>query len=228
MEYVLEHLLESGSYLLMFATLLAAGLGIPIPEDIVLIAGGALLHRQVTTPIATGVVLASGVLIGDTTIFLTGRILGSRVFRHPMLARLLPPSRLAFLERQFERYGGRIVFVARHVVGLRAPTFLLAGVHRMSLARFLVWDGLALCISGPFFVAMGYFFSDQLDVALSNVEAAKRVILIAVAAVALGLVVHFALRRWMMRNGAAAVPAPADPPPQSPVEPEKPARDEVA
>jgi membrane protein DedA with SNARE-associated domain len=221
MDYVFEHLLESGSYLLMFVTLLAAGVGIPIPEDIVLIAGGALIHRAVTTPIGTGVVLALGVVIGDLTIFFTGRTLGHAVFRHPRLARLLPPSRLAYLEQKFERYGGRIVFVARHVVGLRAPTFLLAGVHRMSVWRFLIWDGLAFCISGPFFVGVGYFFSDRLDEALRDVAAAKRYALLAVALIVLGFAVHWGVKRWMARNDA---------PPQGsggPV-PEKPARDEVA
>ena len=221
MDYVFEHLLESGSYLLMLITLLAAGLGVPIPEDIVLIAGGALIHREVTTPVATSVVLVLGVLSGDLTIFLTGRTLGPAVFRHPSLARLLPASRLDYLERQFERYGGRIVFVARHVVGLRAPMFLLAGVHRMSPWRFLIWDSLAFCISGPFFVGLGYFFSDRLDVALHNVAVAKHYALIAVAAVAIGLAVHWGVKRWIARN-EAPVAGRVDPPPENP------ARDEVA
>jgi membrane protein DedA with SNARE-associated domain len=108
------------------------------------------------------------------------------------------------------------------VVGLRAPTFLLAGVHRMSIPRFLIWDGLALCISGPLFVAVGYFGSDKLDEALRDVAAAKRYALIAALLIALGFAVHWGVKRWMARN----TPAPKDsagPPPQAP-----PARDEVA
>jgi membrane protein DedA with SNARE-associated domain len=221
MDFVFDHLLESGSYLLMFVTLLAAGMGVPIPEDIVLIAGGALIHRGFTTLPMTAGVLATGVLIGDMTIFLTGRFLGESVFRHKSLARLLPESRLAFLERKFERYGGRIVFVARHVVGLRAPTFLLAGVHRMSIVRFLIWDGLAFCISGPLFVAIGYFGSDQLDEALRDVAAAKRYALIAVALIVLGFAVHWGVKRWLARGVTETKDAPGPPP-------EKPVRDEVA
>jgi len=191
MDTILDLLLEHGSYLLMLVTLLVAGLGVPIPEDIVLISGGVLIQRGVTGIWQTAITLATGVIIGDLTIFLTGRLLGPAAYRLPWFAHLLPPHRRERLERLFARYGGGMVFVARHIVGLRAPMFALAGLHGMRIGTFLLFDLLALSVSGPLFVWLGYFFSERLGVLLAGVADAK----LAVVAVVGGLVA-LALAQW--------------------------------
>lgn len=221
MDAILELLLEHGSYLLMLVTLLLAGVGVPIPEDIVLISGGVLLQRGITGYWATAFTLTAGVIIGDLTIFLTGRKLGPAAFRHRWFARLLPPSRRDRLERLFARYGGGMVFIARHIVGLRAPMFALAGLHGMRISTFLFFDLLAFAISGPLFVWLGYFFSERLEVLLKGVADAKMI----VAAIAAGVAaialaqwgVKVAWKRWRGSRrpvSFAAGPGPEEPPPQ--------------
>ena len=76
----------------MFGLLLAAGFGLPLPEDVPLIAGGVLAWlaspiEQVTlggmlsdrgfqTMVAVGM---AGILVGDSVIFFAGRALGARL-----------------------------------------------------------------------------------------------------------------------------------------------------
>ena len=43
---MLERFIQFGSLPLLVAALLVAGFGVPIPEDVVLIAGGVLAHRS--------------------------------------------------------------------------------------------------------------------------------------------------------------------------------------
>ena len=58
-------LLENAPYGLIFLLLLAAGLGLPMPEDVVLLASGALIHRGAIELVPTAAVCTTGVIAGD-------------------------------------------------------------------------------------------------------------------------------------------------------------------
>jgi membrane protein DedA with SNARE-associated domain len=197
---LLYWLVENGSYGIMLLALLAAGLGVPLPEDIVLLAAGVLIHRGVTTWQTTVAVCFVGVLLGDLTIFLIARRLGATALSRRFYARLLPEGRRQKVEHMFARYGGGVVFLARHVAGFRAPVFALAGIHRMRVHTFLLFDALALCISAPLMIGLGYFFSDRLDQALQDLAHARRFALLLVGAVLLLFLGYRLLRRLLLRE----------------------------
>ncbi|MBI3993479.1 MAG: DedA family protein [Candidatus Lambdaproteobacteria bacterium] len=210
---MLDFLIENGSYALMLAFLLAAGLGLPLPEDIVLLAAGALVHREVTLLLPTVVVCVVGVIAGDLTIFLVARRLGARALEHRYYARLLPPHRRVRLERLLERHGGKYIFVARHLAGLRAGCFALAGMHRMPLRVFLFWDALALAFSGSAIMGLGYYFANHLEMALRYVARAQHTVLAVVALLVLAYIGMRLVRRWRSRPeplpSQEPVPTPA-------------------
>ena len=90
----------------------------------------------------------------------------------------------------FTRYGNVIVFMARHMAGLRAPTFAMAGMHNMPISKFWLWDGLGLCVSAPVVIGIGYWLADNLDRAKSLLERFEFVIIVgALLAAAVGFVV---------------------------------------
>ncbi|MDB4961947.1 MAG: yohD [Myxococcales bacterium] len=156
-------LLLQGSMVFVFLWLVFGGLGIPVPEDIAVLSAGVLVHRgAVSWEVALGVVLA-GVLVGDSMLFFLARRLGARAFERPLFRRLLPVERRARLNDLYARYGGRLVFLARHVAGLRGAVFAMAGINGMAPRRFLLWDALAACISVPLTMALGYFGSLHVD-----------------------------------------------------------------
>ncbi|MDH4120312.1 MAG: DedA family protein [Deltaproteobacteria bacterium] len=210
----LQWLLDNGSYLALFVYLLAAGVGFPVPEDIAMIAGGILLHRQVVEPIPLVAVLASGVLIGDMIIFTTARRWGPTAADHPFIARFLPPQRRQQLEKLFDRYGGLVVFMARQVAGIRAPIFALAGIHQMKPRLFLLWDSLALLVSAPLWMGLGYLFSDQLDEAMADLHQARLKLIVGGVLV---LLVVWAVHRFTKKvtSNHIPVPAPQPKPPQT-------------
>ncbi len=153
-----EQLLQS-SILFVFIWLVIGGLGVPVPEDVAVISTGVLIERGLVNPVVGFAVLFAGVLGGDAGLFFLARRLGPRAYENRLIKRALPPERRAKIEAAYQKHGGRLVFFARHVAGLRGAVFAMAGIHRMDPRRFLLWDALAACISIPFAVALGYFGS---------------------------------------------------------------------
>ena len=147
---------ESG-YVAVFAALLLCGAGIPLPEDITLVAGGVIAGLGYANVHAMAAVALVGVLAGDAAIFLLGHRYGARIMRWPPVAWLFTPARYAKVQEKFARYGNRLLFLARFLPGMRTAVYLSAGAtHRVSFLRFLLLDGLAALISVPVWVYLGY------------------------------------------------------------------------
>lgn len=147
---------ESG-YVAVFAALLLCGAGIPLPEDITLVAGGVIAGLGYANVHAMAAVALVGVLAGDAAMFLLGHRYGARIMRWPPVAWLFTPARYAKVQEKFARYGNRLLFLARFLPGMRTAVYLSAGAtHRVSFLRFLLLDGLAALISVPVWVYLGY------------------------------------------------------------------------
>lgn len=140
-----------------FVILLLCGLGLPIPEDIVLIVAGALGVMDGRSWIEISVLMYLGVIGGDSIIFFAGRIFGGRIRSSRRFQRILSLEKQAKVEDFFERHHSTGLFLARFLPGLRAPIFLTAGSMRVSYWKFLLFDGFAALISVPFFVWLGHW-----------------------------------------------------------------------
>jgi membrane protein DedA with SNARE-associated domain len=164
---------------------------VPITEDVYILAAGVLAQRgMVSTPVVMGVLFA-GVIVGDIFIFVIARRLGTAAYRRKLFRSLASPERRARLESLIARRGGLVVFGARFVVGLRMPSFAVAAIHGMGLARFLAWDIAAMVLSIPLVFGVGWWFSHEVQTAADGVARVRLYVLVAVAAIAvLALVVH--------------------------------------
>lgn len=201
LENLLKWLVEEGSYGAMFAWIMAAGLGAPLPEDIALIAGGVQVQRGATQLIPTVLVLAGSVLLGDSVMFFLGKKYGTKLYSWHVVQKMLPESRRLWIERMIAKYGGLVVFCARHVAGLRAPTFVVSAVHGIPYWKFILFDALGMVVSLPIFMYIGYWSSDKLSVALAQAGSAQRYILGGVIALVLIFVL---IKVWLMRKKTAS------------------------
>jgi membrane protein DedA with SNARE-associated domain len=148
---------------LSFVLLVVAGFGVPVPEDLVLLASGAVCHRSGgSLPLTIGVVYV-GVLAGDCLLFLSARHFGTGLLDRRLFRGFLPPARRARIEAMFEKRGPAVIFGARHLAAIRAPVFAVAGMHGMKLPRFLVWDALGGLISVPVMTCLGFIASEHVD-----------------------------------------------------------------
>jgi membrane protein DedA with SNARE-associated domain len=177
--------LEHFGYAAILGVLLAAGAGVPLPEELTLLTSGVLAHEGVLRlPIALAVGYA-GVVGGDAIAFTLGRRHGEKVLSSRLVSRVLTPERRARLDAHFTRHAFLTVAVARHLGGVRAATFALAGAHGVPLRTFLLADTLSAILSVPTAVGAGYLFSRYLH----RIERDVRVVELALAAVVVGVVV---------------------------------------
>ena len=131
---------ENG-YVAVFIALMICGAGLPLPEDMTLVAGGVIAGLGYANVHAMFALAMFGVLLGDSAIFLLGHHYGARIMQWRFVARILTPSRYAKVQEKFGRYGNRMLFFARFLPGMRTTVYLTAGMtHRVSFARFLLLD----------------------------------------------------------------------------------------
>ena len=144
-------------YLAVFTALMICGAGLPLPEDVTLVAGGVIAGLGYANVHAMFGLCMFGVLLGDTAIFLLGHHYGARMMRWRLVAKVLTPRRYAMVQEKFDRYGNRVLFFARFLPGMRTTVYVTAGAtHRVSTLRFILIDTLAALISVPFWVYLGY------------------------------------------------------------------------
>ena len=192
---------------MVFGALLICGLGLPLPEDVVLIAGGFLAFLG--TRNATGgvgslplmiLIGLAGILAGDSMIYAFGSRSVRGLSASKLISRLVTPEGLERARGLFEKHGEKIVMIARFVPGLRAVMYFTAGASRMQFWRFLLFDGVAACVSAPVWVIVGFKFGEHRDVAMDYARRVQGTILV----VALVAAAIFALVRWRQQVRRAA------------------------
>lgn len=146
-------LLTHGSYFVITLVLILTGSGLPVPEEVPIIAAGILSANQTLNPFIAFACCLFGALIGDCLMYWIGFHFGRGVLReHPWWARFVTPERESQIEEQFHRHGFKVFFVARFLVGLRSPVYLTAGIMQVSFKRFFVIDLIcATSVVGTFF-----------------------------------------------------------------------------
>ncbi|MCB9653622.1 MAG: DedA family protein [Deltaproteobacteria bacterium] len=154
----LEKVLAAGSFPLVVVGLLLAGIGVPIPEDPLLLVAGVLAHRSPTTePWWALLPMAYVSVVGaDCGLFWMARRMGESILRRRPFKYLVTDKRRATVRHLFDRYGPYAVFAGRHMSGVRAVVFILAGVERMPFSLFLMWDALAALVTVPVVFTLGY------------------------------------------------------------------------
>jgi membrane protein DedA with SNARE-associated domain len=139
--------------------LVAGGIGLPLPEDVVLLAAGWLVWRGDATFTALAPLALVAVVCGDLVLYGVGRASAT----HPRIARWLERPRLQRLRDQYRRHDVRLLMIARVAIGARAAFFLSAGVARVPVWRFLVVDTLCGAVMVTLWMKLGAHLGDRLE-----------------------------------------------------------------
>ncbi len=185
----------------LFITLVLGSLGLPVPEDVVLLLCGFLITKQLAAPVPAVLVAYSGVIASDFIIYSFGRKYGRFIVTHRRFRKILSPERLAFFEEKFRKSGVFFIFFGRYLWGLRAQVFLTAGILGVSPRKFIMTDACAALITVPLMITLGYMGGRQLESFDSSAFPTEYIgIALAVAAVAVALI----CRRIMQRKSKTA------------------------
>jgi membrane protein DedA with SNARE-associated domain len=178
-------------------------LGLPIPEDISLIAAGYLAHLGTVQLHPVFLVCFAAVLGGDGLAFTMGRLFGTKILASRFGHRYFNPKRQRRVRAYFRTYGSKVVFVARFLPGLRFSIFLSAGMLRVRAYVFIVYDALAALLSVPFLVYSAWYFGDQIDHVIVWTKRSEYGIMALVGVVAL----YVAIKIYRKRRARRAVAA---------------------
>jgi len=189
-------------YIGLFLLLILGGIGLPFPEDATLMLCGFLIAQEVIHPLRALVIVYTGLLVADTFIYHLGRKYGRRIVTHRRFHRFLSPDKLTKLEAQFNRRGVYFILLGRHLIGLRAQIFLVAGIMKMRLVKFLLADAVSALVTISIMVGIGYAGGNSLEALRKDV---KRIghwaIVIVLAAVTIYLLYkYFKARREETEN----------------------------
>jgi len=165
-------------YLGIFLLLILGEIGLPFPEDATLLLSGFLMAHDVMKPLPAFLVLYAGLLITDFSLYLVGKKYGRSVVEHKRFRKLISPDRLSKLEDKFKKWGGLVVFLGRHIWGLRAQIFLVAGVMKMSATKFLFADGIAALLTIALWGGMGYWGGNSLQVLRKDITRIEHLVVL--------------------------------------------------
>ena len=171
---MINDFIEQFTYLGIFAVLFLGGLGAPIPEELPILAAGALAHEGYMRWWVALPVCLAGVLSGDSVLYWVGYHWGERILEWSIVRRVLTPAREHVLIDAYRRHAAKTVFTARHVMGLRAAAFLTAGIARVPFWKFILVDAAAGLLGVPTGFTLAYLFTDQVDEILRDVRRVER------------------------------------------------------
>ncbi len=188
--WLLDFLINSSGaapYFLVFGFLLICGLGIPIPEDIILVVAGYATYMGITDLWLMVLACYAGVILGDSIMFFLGSFFGKKLVRRWPFNKFLSETSLALAKRKLHQRGNKLIFAARFMPGLRAPIFFSAGTLHLPARIFLFYDGIAALLSVPLIVGLAYRYGEQIDRITKEIKKAEHGVAITILVIAMVL-----------------------------------------
>ncbi len=145
------HILISYGYKALFVWSIMEG-------EIGLMLAGWLAHRsEVFTYEGIILVAVAGALIGDTSVFLTGRIFEKKAKEWLELH----PEKRRQADYWIGTWGAFIIVFERFIYGTHIPVLLTFGMSGYSFFRFLLFDLIGIVLWAFTFVSLGYYFGER-------------------------------------------------------------------
>jgi membrane protein DedA with SNARE-associated domain len=190
-------ILEHFPYLGIFVLFILGGLGFPFPEDTTLILCGFFISQDVIKLLPALVVVFSGLIITDFSLYSVGKKYGRMVITHKRFRKILSAERLSKIEDVFRKRGILVILVGRHFFGIRSQIFLTAGVMRMAPLKFIVADVFSSMFTVAIMVGAGYIGGNSLDIVKRDISRVKYlIILVSVIILAVYLLVRYLKSRY--------------------------------
>jgi membrane-associated protein len=175
-------------YLFIGVTVLLGNVGLPVPEETLLLVGGYLAAKGMLSLwglIPTAIVSAT---VGDSLGYWLGSRGGRRLLLQYGAAFWVTRQRLEWAERFFERYGPWTVFLARFIGGLRFMAGPLAGALSMPFSRFFRYNLAGAVVYCSTIVLVAYFAAPVFERTVHLIAMANHVLALLVFLMVLGFV----------------------------------------
>ena len=183
-----------GSYFGAIIFMILTGFGLPLPEEVAIVAVGVAAREGTMDPWLGLMALLVGGLAGDCCMYWVGRHFGRRIFDHPRLSHHLTPEREAQIEVKLKQHGLKVLFLSRFMVGVRSPVYLSAGVLKFNFKRFFLYDLICATVVITTFFTISYFLGGAVYDMIRKAELAMTAIVV-IAVVTIGIICWVRHRR---------------------------------
>src|SRR4029078_582187 len=157
LDFLLHHI-----ELVLFLTVLAEQIGVPIPAIPLLLAAGAVAGDGQASLIVLTALSVAACLLGDMVWFELGRHRGRQTLTLLFRIAAGAHARVRRTEHFFLIHGIRALILAKFIPGLSTLAPALAGLFKISVGRFLVYNGDGSLLWSFSFLFLGYVCSDQI------------------------------------------------------------------
>ena len=130
-----------------------------LPGDSLLFAIGALAAKGALNIYWVMILLSLAGILGDTVNYWIGQSVGPKVFVSSS-SRWLNRSHLERTHEFYEKYGGKTIIIARFIPIIRTFAPFVAGIGRMSYAKFLAYNVVGGVLWICLFSLAGYWFGN--------------------------------------------------------------------
>jgi membrane-associated protein len=136
-------------------------IGFFLPGDTLLFGAGILASQNVLPLGWLILVIIVSAVVGDNVGYSIGRRAGKRLF-HKKESILFKPEHLERAEKFYEIHGGKTIILARFVPVVRTFAPMVAGIGKMSRARFMLFNVVGGVLWGVGVTLLGYWFGSRM------------------------------------------------------------------
>jgi len=141
----------------LFFLLILGGLGVPFfPEDLILIACGVLISVGIVKPVPAILISYAGLILSDFMLYWAGRKIGRKIVTNQRFEKILSPAKFLIIEKKFRKHSTLIMLLGRLLIGFRTQVFLLSGITKVSMTKFLLIDSFGSAVVLSIMITAGY------------------------------------------------------------------------
>jgi membrane protein DedA with SNARE-associated domain/rhodanese-related sulfurtransferase len=180
----------------IFINVLCDQLGLPLPAVPTLVVAGAMAADGRLPAGAVFGLAVCACLIGDSTWYAAGRLFGGRVMKLLCRISLTPDTCVNDTQSSFERWGAKVLIIAKFIPGLAMVAPPLAGATRMPAARFVLYSTLGAMLWVSAALLGGVVLKAQIEQLLPHVAALGGAAVAGGVALLAGYIAYKWWQRW--------------------------------
>ncbi|WP_311082094.1 DedA family protein [Paenibacillus polymyxa] len=160
-EYLIS-IIEQYGYAALFFSLWLGIVGLPIPDEVIVMTGGAVTSMGILHPLPAFLIVYLGVISGLSLGYVLGRTVGT-----PILERLRRKKKMdkyiTFSEKLIHKYGNLTICISYLLPIVRHIIPYIVGINKMSFKRYALFSYSTGLIWTLIFFLLGRIFGDHVQ-----------------------------------------------------------------
>ncbi|MAC75411.1 MAG: hypothetical protein CMJ22_07515 [Phycisphaerae bacterium] len=155
-DHIVQHLFDLYGPIAVFGLLVIAGVGLHLPEDLIIIPAGWEMATGEFPFFWTMLAAYLGVTGGDTLWFLVCRKFGGRLVGTHWFRKQAHPKRILQVKALYDRHGLWVLLASRFIPGSRTVGVAVGGLVHLSWTTFLLVELPSAVLSVGFQLGLGF------------------------------------------------------------------------